>query len=129
MHIPGSSKCVKFVPYHPKNLPKNRSFTYMEDPGIYIYIQYIYIYIAYAYQPKNSQLKKKLRLRLVGLWRLCWGGPFDGTKIRPENYGDTVNIYIYIHIYIYTYMSNIPLFTGFEDVFSIEHGGFSSQLC
>jgi len=27
------------------------------------------------------------------------------------------------------YMSNTPLFTGFEDVLSIEHGGFSSQLC
>ena len=34
--IPGSSKCVKFVPFHPKNLPKGRNFTYMEDPGIYI---------------------------------------------------------------------------------------------
>ena len=33
--IPGSSKCVKFVPFHPKNLPKNRNFTYMEDPGIH----------------------------------------------------------------------------------------------
>ena len=32
--IPGSSKCVKFVPFHPKNLPKNINFTYREDPGI-----------------------------------------------------------------------------------------------
>ena len=32
--IPGSSKRVKFVPFHPKNLPKRRNFTYMEDPGI-----------------------------------------------------------------------------------------------
>ena len=39
--IPGSSKCVKSVPFHPKNLPKGRNFTYMEDPGIlgiFIYI-------------------------------------------------------------------------------------------
>ena len=32
--IPGSSKCVKFVPIHPKNLPKGRNFTYLEDTGI-----------------------------------------------------------------------------------------------
>ena len=32
--IPGSSKCVKFVPFHPKNLPKGRNFTYLENPGI-----------------------------------------------------------------------------------------------
>ena len=36
IYIPGSSKSVKFVPFHPKNLPKNINFTYMEDPGIYI---------------------------------------------------------------------------------------------
>ena len=34
--IPGSSKCVKFVPFHQKNLPKGRNFTYLEDPGIYL---------------------------------------------------------------------------------------------
>ena len=27
---------VKFVPFHPKNLPKGRNFTYLEDPGIYV---------------------------------------------------------------------------------------------
>ena len=43
VHIPGSSKCVKFVPFRPKNQPKGRNSTYVEDPGIYIYIQYIYI--------------------------------------------------------------------------------------
>ena len=32
--IPGSSKCVKFLPFHPKNIPKGRNFTYLEDPGI-----------------------------------------------------------------------------------------------
>ena len=32
-----SSKYVKFVPFHPKNLPKGRNFTYLEDPGIFIY--------------------------------------------------------------------------------------------
>ena len=26
--------CVKFVPFHQKNLPKGRNFTYLEDPGI-----------------------------------------------------------------------------------------------
>ena len=38
IYIPGSSKCVKCVPFHQKNLPKGRFFTYLEDPGIYIYI-------------------------------------------------------------------------------------------
>ena len=32
--IPGSSKCVKFVPFQPNNQPKGRNFTYLEDPGI-----------------------------------------------------------------------------------------------
>ena len=36
IYIPGSSKCVKFVPFHPKNIPKGRNFTYLEDPGILI---------------------------------------------------------------------------------------------
>ena len=36
--IPGSSKYVKFVPFHPKNLPKGRNFTYLEDPGIVIFL-------------------------------------------------------------------------------------------
>ena len=35
--IPGPSKCVKFVHFHPKNLPKGRNFIYLEDPGIMIY--------------------------------------------------------------------------------------------
>ena len=26
--------CVKCVPFQPKNLPKGRNFTYLEDPGI-----------------------------------------------------------------------------------------------
>ena len=34
MAIPGSSKCVKLIPFHQKNLPKDRNFTYLEDPGI-----------------------------------------------------------------------------------------------
>ena len=34
IYMPGSSKCVKFVPFHPKNKPKGRHFTYLEDPGI-----------------------------------------------------------------------------------------------
>ena len=38
MNIPGSSKCVKFVPFHSKNLPKGRNFTYMEDLGIHEHI-------------------------------------------------------------------------------------------
>ena len=33
--IPGSSKRVKCLPFHPKkNLPKGRNFTYLEDPGM-----------------------------------------------------------------------------------------------
>ena len=32
--IPGSSKCVKCVPFHQQNLPKGRNFKYLEDPGI-----------------------------------------------------------------------------------------------
>ena len=31
---PGSSKCVKFPPFHQRKLPKGRIFTYLEDPGI-----------------------------------------------------------------------------------------------
>ena len=38
IYIPGSSRCVKIVPFHPKNMPKGRNFTYLEDPGIYIYL-------------------------------------------------------------------------------------------
>ena len=39
-----SSKCVKFVPFHPaKPYQKAEMFTYLEDAGIYIYI-YIYTY-------------------------------------------------------------------------------------
>ena len=38
IYIPGSSKCVKFVPFHPKDLPKGRNFTYLEGPGMHIYI-------------------------------------------------------------------------------------------
>ena len=48
--ILGSCKCVKFVPFHPKNLPKNRNFTYMEDPGmdymghiLYVFKSHIHI--------------------------------------------------------------------------------------
>ena len=37
-YIPGSSKCVKFVPFHPKDLPKGKIFPYLEDPGMHIYI-------------------------------------------------------------------------------------------
>ncbi len=32
--IPGSSKCVKFVPVHHKTLPKNQNFTDLKDPSI-----------------------------------------------------------------------------------------------
>ena len=32
--IPGSSRCVKLVPFHRKNLQKGTNFTYLEDPGI-----------------------------------------------------------------------------------------------
>ena len=32
--IPGSSKRIKFLPFHQKNSPKVRIFTYLEDPGI-----------------------------------------------------------------------------------------------
>ena len=31
---------VKFVPFHPKNLPKGRNFTYLEDPGIWYISEY-----------------------------------------------------------------------------------------
>ena len=38
-HIPGSFKCVKFVPFHPTKAyqkdPKGRNSTYLEDPGIF----------------------------------------------------------------------------------------------
>ena len=33
--IPGSSKCVKFVPFHHKNPPKGRLFYYLEDLGMF----------------------------------------------------------------------------------------------
>ena len=33
-NIPGSSKCVKFVPFHPKKHTKGRNFTYLENPGM-----------------------------------------------------------------------------------------------
>ena len=32
--IPASSKCVKCVPFRPKNQPKGWNFIYLEDPGI-----------------------------------------------------------------------------------------------
>ena len=32
--LPGSSRCVKLVPFHMKNLPKDRHFTHLQDPGI-----------------------------------------------------------------------------------------------
>ena len=38
MYVPGSSKCVKFVPFHQQNLPKGRNFTHLEDPGIFMQI-------------------------------------------------------------------------------------------
>lgn len=31
MLLPGSSKCVTFVPFHQKDLPKGRNFTQLED--------------------------------------------------------------------------------------------------
>lgn len=34
LDIPGSSKCEKNVPSHPKNLPKGRRFTYLEDRNL-----------------------------------------------------------------------------------------------
>ena len=34
IYIPGSSKCVLFVPFHKKKLPKGINFTYLEDPGM-----------------------------------------------------------------------------------------------
>ena len=43
IYIPGSSKCVKCVPFHKRNLPKGRHFTYLEDPGIYIYLYLVYL--------------------------------------------------------------------------------------
>ena len=59
IYIPGSSKCVKFVPFHPKNLPKGRNFTYLEDPGIYIYIySYIQRLCSVAFFKKNEVLFK-----------------------------------------------------------------------
>ena len=54
IYMPGSSRYVKILPFHPKNIPKGRNFTYLEDPGVYIYIyekkniyiyEYIYIYL------------------------------------------------------------------------------------
>ena len=41
--IPGSSKCVKFVPFHHKNLPKGRNFTYLEDPGMTWHDECLYV--------------------------------------------------------------------------------------
>ena len=32
------SQCVKCVPFHPHNLPKDTILTYLQDPGIYVYI-------------------------------------------------------------------------------------------
>ena len=41
--IPGSSERVKLVPFHPKNLPKNRNFTYMEDPGMSKHFFFVFL--------------------------------------------------------------------------------------
>ena len=58
--IPESSKCVKFVPFHQKKLPKGRNFTYVEDPGIYIYdIIYIYIIFYIHAQPLPGPTTKQ----------------------------------------------------------------------
>ena len=46
--IPGSSKCVKFVTFHPKNLPKGRNFTYLEDPGMHAYFSIVSMYGIFA---------------------------------------------------------------------------------
>ena len=43
--IPGSSKCVKCVLFTQKNLPKNRNFTYMDDPGMSKHIYSILPYV------------------------------------------------------------------------------------
>ena len=40
--IPGSSKCVKIVPFHPKNLPKGRNFTIWKTQVYYIYFDLYY---------------------------------------------------------------------------------------
>ena len=34
--------CVKIVPFHPKNVPKGRHFTSLEDPGIHVFPLYVY---------------------------------------------------------------------------------------
>ena len=38
--IPGSSKYVKFAPFHLKKLPRGRNFTYLEDPGMNMYMKW-----------------------------------------------------------------------------------------
>ena len=57
MYIPGSSKCVEFVPFHPqkatKNLPKGRNCTYLIQ--VYIYI-HIYIYVGGIPPPTKSEI-------------------------------------------------------------------------
>ena len=61
--IPGSSKRVKFVPFHPRNLPKGRNFTYMEDPGIYVYTNYIHtVYTLYIYISLHVQIYNYVHL-------------------------------------------------------------------
>ena len=48
MDIPGSSKCVKRVPFHQKKLPKGRNFTYLEDPRMYILLMYVHLLMGFS---------------------------------------------------------------------------------
>ena len=69
--IPGSSKCVKFVPFHPKNLPKGRNFTYLEDPGMFIVQNHRKRWIVAATSSHwKTALKWDSRLKVTWSWKI-----------------------------------------------------------
>ena len=46
VHIPGSSKCVKFVPFRPKKTNQKAEILRMWKIQVYIYIYSIYTYVS-----------------------------------------------------------------------------------
>ena len=72
--IPGSSKRIKFVPFHPQNLPKDRNFTYMEDPGMKSCIRFMCVFVCFS-----SFLLGKL-INGAPFWI---GIPSQGTRKEP----------------------------------------------
>ena len=82
LDLPGVCKCV---PFHPKNIPKGRDFTYMEDPDVYIYIHtYIYIFIEISFvhfHPPEALTLGHPGEDVDG----CWEAPVPSLKTLEEN--------------------------------------------